>query len=43
MNGIVGFHVGGCLGLIPCPWVWVGARVVKYLDAEKNFRDSTSV
>lgn len=34
VNGIVGFHLGGFLGLIPCSWAWVGARVVKYLDAD---------
>ena len=34
MKGIVGFHLGGFLGLISCSWAWIGARVVKCLDAD---------
>ena len=28
MNGIVGFHLGGFLGLISCSWAGIGAREV---------------
>ena len=34
VNGSVGFNLGGFLGLISCSCAWIGARVVKYLDAD---------